>query len=135
MIFELQAEFIDQRASARAERTPHGLIVTTIDGHCQRATGLPQAIRIACQEVGPLMERGDRMGEGWGLMVAVGRVSVGYGEWPTGPPPRQPRPQDDLLRRILAEYRPRDGARGALDNAVKVIRAYADRATSLDQAA
>jgi len=135
MIFELQAQFITDHATARAERTHLGLIVMTTDGGRQRARGLCQAIQIACQEAGPLMERGDRAGEGWGLMVAVGPVSVAYGNWPGGQQPRRPRPEHDLLRRILAEYRPGDGARGALKNAARVIRAYGDSGVSLEQRA
>jgi|GEM_PF-2294762 len=124
MIFELHAQFVATHASAKAEWTHHGVIVETTDGHRHHARTLSQAIRIACQEMGYLMERGDRAGEGWGLMVAVGQVSVSYGNWPTGSPLRRPGPEYDLLRRILAEYRPGDGARGALVNAAKVIEAY-----------
>jgi hypothetical protein len=128
MVFELQAQFIHESASASAQRRGGGLVVITSTG-LQRARDLSRAIRIACAEIGPLMERGDRAGEGWGLMVAAGPASVAYGNWPTGPP-REPGPELEGLRRILDQYRHGDGARAALQNATKVIEAYAERRSS-----
>jgi hypothetical protein len=74
-----------------------------------------------------LMERGDKAGEGWGLLATVGTVCVAYGNWPAGSPGR-PDPRLEDLRRILAEYHSRDGARAALANAIKVIEALARNA-------
>jgi hypothetical protein len=128
MVFELNAQFIHETASARAEFRRGGMVVIT-DLGMRQARDLSRAIKIACAEVGPLMERGDRAGEGWGLMVAAGPVSVPYGNWPSGPP-REPGPELEGLRRILDQYRPGDGARAALQNATKVIEAYAERRSS-----
>jgi nitroreductase len=121
MIFELKAQFIHENASAIAERQGRMLVVRTTT-HSRRVRDLSQAIRLACEAVGPLMERGDKTGEGWGLLVTVGTVCVAYGNWPAGSPGR-PDPRLEDLRRILAEYHARDGARAALANATKVIEA------------
>jgi hypothetical protein len=125
MIFELQAQFIDQHADARVEAGP-GIFLVHSEGLTHRARGLAQAIRIAAAAVGPLMERGDRFGEGWGLMVVAGPASVAYGNWPVGPP-GDPRKGPSGLDEILRQYRPGDGARAALQNAIKVIEAFAER--------
>ena len=124
MIFEFQAQFIDQRAGASVELAPSGFMVRS-GGFTHRARDLSQAIRIAAEAVGILMERGDRLGEGWGLMVAAGAVSVAYGSWPTGPP-RDPGDAPEGLRMILSQYRSGDGARAALQNAIKVVEAFAE---------
>lgn len=125
MVFELNAQFIQETASATTERRGRVLFINTSAG-IRRARDLSQAIRIACEEIGPLMERGDKAGEGWGLLATAGPACVAYGNWPAGFP-REPSPELEGLRQILAEYRPRDGARAALANAVKVIEAFAER--------
>jgi hypothetical protein len=125
MVFELNAQFIHEDASASAERMGSMFVVNTPAGP-RRAKDLSRAIRIACEEIGPLMERGDKAGEGWGLLVSAGPACVAYGNWPTGPP-REPGPELEGLHRILAEYRPGDGARAALVNAIKIIEAFAER--------
>lgn len=125
MIFELHGQFIEETAVARATRAGSGVILVNLETDARHAVNLTGAIRIACAHVGPLMERGDRAGLGWGLLVVAGPVSVAYGNWPAGPP-RRPGPDLEVLRRILAEYRPHDGARAALHNSTKVIEAYAD---------
>lgn len=124
MIFELRAQFIDQRADARVEQGPGALVVRS-GRLTHRARDLSQAIRIAAAAIGPLMERGDRLGEGWGLMIAAGPASVAYGNWPSGPP-GDPRRGPSGLDAILRQYRSGDGARGALQNAIKVIEAFAE---------
>lgn len=124
MIFELRAQFINQRADVRVEQA-HGVLIVRSGGLTHRARDLSQAIRIAAAAVGPLMERGDRLGEGWGLMVVAGLASVAYGNWPSGPP-GDPRRGPPGLDAILRQYRPGDGARGALQNAIKVIEAFAE---------
>jgi hypothetical protein len=133
MIFELHGQFIEDTAVARATRTGSSLVVA-METDARRAANLTRAIRIACAHVGPLMERGDRAGEGWGLLVVAGPASVAYGNWPAGPP-RRPGPELEALRRILAEYRPGDGARAALHNSTKVIEAYADLTSQAAQRA
>ncbi len=133
MIFELHGQFIEQTTVARASQTGSGFLVAT-EVDAGRAGSLAGAIRLACAHVGPLMERGDRNGEGWGLLVVAGPVSVAYGNWPAGPP-REPGSDFELLRRILAEYRPGDGARAALHNSTKVIEAYADLSPRIAQRA
>jgi uncharacterized protein (DUF58 family) len=125
MIFELQAQFIDQHAAARVELGP-GLFLVHSEGLTHRARDLDRAIRIAAATVGPLMERGDRFGEGWGLMVVAGPASVAYGNWPVGPP-GDPRKGPPGLDQILRQYRPGDGARAALQNAIRVIEVFAER--------
>ena len=124
MIFEFQAQFIDQRAGASVELGP-GVFLVRSEGLTHRARDLSQAIRIAADAVGTLMERGDRLGEGWGLMVTVGAVSVAYGSWPTGPP-RDPGEAPEGLQAILSQYRLGDGARAALQNAIRVVEAFAE---------
>lgn len=125
MIFELNGQFIEDSASAHAKWGARGMLLVT-DSDVRYVHGLSAAIRLACEHVGPLMERGDRAGEGWGLSVTAGPVSVAYGNWPAGAP-RQPGPELEVLRRILSEYRPADGARAALHNATRVIEVYAVR--------
>jgi hypothetical protein len=126
MVFELNAQFIEETASVTVDRW-NGAYVLRSDGETRPARDLGQAIRLACEYIGPLMECGDRLGEGWGLLVTAGRACVGYGNWPAGPPAK-PSPELEGLRRILREYRPSDGARAALSNACRVIEAYAERA-------
>jgi hypothetical protein len=125
MNFELHGQFVTRTAEVSAEGGNGGLAVSTPQG-TRRAPNLARAIRLACEVIGPLMEAGDKTGEGWGLLVVAGSVSVAYGNWPAGLP-REPGPELALLRRILSEYRPGDGARAALQNAAKVIEAYADQ--------
>jgi len=124
VIFELQAQFISQRAGVSVESGP-GVLLVRSEGLTHRARDLSQAIRIAAAAVGTLMERGDRLGEGWGLMVAAGAVSVAYGSWPAGPP-RDPGEAPEDLQAILSQYRSGDGARAALQNAIKVVEAFAE---------
>jgi hypothetical protein len=125
MVFELNAQFIEESSNALAERRGSLLIVSTSAG-TRPARDLSRAIKIACEEIGPLMERGDKVGEGWGLLVTAGAACVAYGNWPAGSP-REPGPELEGLRQILAEYRPGDGARAALGNAIKVVEAFAER--------
>jgi hypothetical protein len=124
MVFELNAQFITEQRSVTAEYRC-GVIVVETPGGPVFAHSLARAVSIACEAIGPLMERADRAGEGWGLMVSAGPASVAYGNWPSSPP-REPTPQLEGLRRILDQYRPGDGARGALNNAAKVIEAFAE---------
>lgn len=128
MVFELNAQFLTEDRVISAEYRRGALVVKTPSGP-QVARTLSGAIRIACDAVGPLMERADRAGGGWGLMVRAGEASVAYGNWPTGPP-GEPGPELEGLRRILDQYRPGDGARTALNNACKVIEAFAERSRS-----
>jgi hypothetical protein len=125
MVFELQAQFIEETRSVTVDRWGGGYVLRSA-GATRRARDLRQATRFACEEIGPLMERGDRLGEGWGLLVTAGRACVGYGNWPLGSA-AEPSPELEGLRRILREYRPSDGARAALANACRVIEAYAER--------
>lgn len=128
MVFELDAQFLTEDRGITAEYRRGAIVVETPSGpHVARTLG--GAIKIACDVVGPLMERGDRAGEGWGLMVRAGAASVAYGNWPAGPP-REPGPELEGLRRILDQYRPGDGARAALNNACKIIEAFAERRRS-----
>jgi hypothetical protein len=125
VVFELNAQFLTEDRGATAVYRRGAIVVETPSGpHVART--LSGAIKIACDVVGPLMERGDRAGEGWGLMVRAGEASVAYGNWPAGPP-GEPGPELEGLRRILDQYRPGDGARAALNNACKVIDAFAER--------
>jgi len=125
MTFELQAQFIDQHAGARVETGP-GVFLVHSEGRTRRARSLARAIRFAAEAVGPLMDRGDQFGEGWGLMVVAGPASVAYGNWPVGPP-GDPRKGPPGLDQILRQYRAGDGARAALQNAIKVVEAFAER--------
>ena len=125
MVFELQAQFIGETAGVTVDRLGGAYLLRSAGG-TRRARDLGQAIRLACKKIGPLMERGDRLGEGWGLLVAAGPACVGYGNWPPGSPAK-PSPELEDLRRILREYRQRDGARAALANACQVVEAYAER--------
>jgi len=128
VVFELDAQFLTEDRGITAEYRRGAIVVETPSGpHVARTLG--GAIKIACDVVGPLMERGDRAGEGWGLMVRAGAASVAYGNWPAGPP-REPGPELEGLRRILDQYRPGDGARAALNNACKIIEAFAERRRS-----
>lgn len=128
MIFELHGRFIGETLAVRASVGTGSLVVTTEAG-ARRVRDLSHAIRIACAEMGPVMERGDRVGEGWGLLVVAGPASVAYGNWPVGAP-RETRPELEGLRRILDLYRPGDGARAALHNAAKVVEAFAGHGRS-----
>jgi hypothetical protein len=133
MVFELHGQFIHRSASARAERRGPGFVVMTPAGR-RRAHSLDRATRIACEVIGPLMEAGDKAGEGWGLVVIAGPASLCYGNWPGGSP-AEPGPELPELARIIREYRPGDGARGALANACKVIDAFAGREGAIARAA
>jgi hypothetical protein len=125
MVFKFDAQFLSERRSVSATRRGGVFALDTPAGPVVART-LTKALRSACEIIGPLMERGDRAGEGWGLLVTVGGVCVPYGNWPQGPP-AEPSPEIEGLRRILDEYRPEDGARAALNNAAKIVEAFAAR--------
>lgn len=125
VVFELHAQFLTENQAVTAVYRREAIVVETPSGpHVART--LSGAIKTACDAVGPLMESADRAGEGWGLMVRAGEVSVAYGNWPAGPP-GAPGPELEGLRRILDQYRPGDGARAALNNACKIVEAFAER--------
>lgn len=125
MVFELSAQFISEQERVTAEYRRGAILVNTSNG-AHVARSLSKAVGIACEAVGPMMERGDRAGGGWGLLVKAGPACVAYGNWPGGPP-GDPGPELEGLRKILNQYRPGDGARAALNNAAKVIEAFAQR--------
>jgi len=126
--FELKAHFLGTRRSVSAEPDGLGWLVQTESGQ-RRASSLEQAIRIAEQHVGELLRRvGNK--PGWGLRVSAGNVAASYGDpdplevsFPGG---GQADP-DSLVARIYATWNPGSGPAAALQNALKIVRAYLGR--------
>jgi hypothetical protein len=126
-IFSLDAQVLGVERHVRVEQGPAGYVVSSSSGRAAVRT-LGEAVRTAARDIGSYLERAQRKGAPWGLQVSVGEVAAVYGAWPplSGPPPAS-RSRPSLVARIRRLWRSTDGPLAALDNAVKIIEAYAAR--------
>jgi plasmid stabilization system protein ParE len=123
-LFSLDAQVCGLERSATAESDGYGITVHTSSGPV-RARSTNDAIRIARDDIGEFLHRGERRGVPWGLRVSVGPVQAVYGEWPLLPGGGGGgRVEDSPVVRIRREWNERSGPSGALANAIRIIRAY-----------
>jgi hypothetical protein len=127
-IFSLDADVCGAKQQVSADHTQAGIVVTSQAGQV-RARTVAEAIRVAARQVGLFLQKAERPGVPWGLRVSVGGVAAIYGRWPPlmAPPPDARLPPSDLSR-IRKLWRDTDGPLAALENACKIIDAYAGRA-------
>lgn len=113
-------------SAVSAESDGTGITVRTSGGRV-RARSMQDAIRIAREDIGRFLQPAQRGGKPWGLRVVVGSVQAVYGEWPLLPPSGGPgggRPDNSPVTRIRRDYNDSSGPLGALENAIRIIRAY-----------
>jgi hypothetical protein len=123
-VFSLQAQVCGRQISATVTVTGAGLTVDTASGRLT-ARSLADAERLAERQIGLFLQRAERGGVPWGLYVSVGQVAAVYGDWPLLPGPASPRASETPVSRIRSRWRPSDGAIRALENAMTIVRAYA----------
>lgn len=124
-IFSLQIQVAGQRHHANASSDGTSITVTT-DSSVLSARTVRDAIRVASNHVGSFLHTADRNKLPWGLYVAVAGVAAAYGDWPRFPGrPATDRTRDELITRIRSRYHDGSAAIAALENATKIIEAYA----------
>jgi hypothetical protein len=131
-LFSISGHVNGQLMSVSGQRSGGG-IALLLGGRPVAAASLDAALRLVAQELGPQLERAQRTSSAWGVYVAAGTASALFGDpWPlgqptpaiTGPPPKRSAP----VARIHDAWRNRDGSPlGALEAALKIIEAYAER--------
>ncbi len=127
-IFILDADVCGAKHQVSAAHTRAGIVVTS-QGAQVRARAIADAVRIAARQIGLLLQKAERSGVPWGLRVSVGDVAAVYGMWPPlMGPPSDVRPRPSEVARIRKLWRDTDGPLAALDNACKIIEAYAGHA-------
>jgi hypothetical protein len=127
-LFSLDAQKCGLERHASASSDGFGITVHC-DGHPIHARSTGDAIRIARDFIGEFLQPAQRGGIPWGLRVAVAGAQAVYGEWPLIPGGGRTdgRPDDSPVARIRREYSERSGPLGALENAIRIIRAYLPR--------
>ncbi len=127
-IFSLDADVCGVQQRVSADHTQAGIVVI-LPADQVRVRTLTDAIRIAARQIGLFLQKGERSSVPWGLQVRVGGVAAVYGMWPPlMGPPDDARPRPSEVARIRKLWRDTDGPLAALDNACKIIDAYARRA-------
>jgi hypothetical protein len=126
--FELSACFIGghQRVVAATSDGVGWQVETT--ARIVPVRSVDQAVRIARRQMEPLLRRVS-LRPGWNLRVSVASVAAFYGA-PGLDLALQVDGREDtesLAARIRADWHDGDGALPALDNALKIVDAYADR--------
>jgi hypothetical protein len=126
-VFTLDAQVLGVEHHVAVDPVPTGFVVSSSSGHLQ-VRSLSSALRIAANGIGTVLQRAQRREAPWGLRVSVGQVATVYGAWPLlSGPPSNSRPRPSLVARIRRLWRDTDGPLAALDNAVKIVEAYANR--------
>lgn len=122
-LFALDAQKCGHQRHAHAESDGFGITVYT-DGIPHHARSSSEAIRIAREYIGEYLQRAQRGGVPWGLLVTVPGGAASYGEWPlTGGGSRSPSFVSTPLVRIRNRWHD-SGPRSALENAIQIIREY-----------
>ena len=126
-IFTLDAQVLGVEHHVTVDPAPTGFVVSSSSGHSQ-VRSLSDALRTAAKEIGTFLQRAQRGEMPWGLHVSVGQVAAVYGTWPrlSSSQPNS-RARSSLVARIRRLWRDTDGPLEALDNAVKIVEAYAGR--------
>ena len=124
-MFTLDAQVCGTPRTVSAESDGTGITVHTSGGPV-RARSSQDAIRIAREDIGRFLQPAQRGGKPWGLRVVVRSVQAVYGEWPLLPSGGRGggRADNSPVTRIRREYNESSGPLGALENAIRIIRAY-----------
>ena len=122
--FSLQAHVLTRRRSVSA-RFQGGVWIVEAEGEHRIARSLSQALHVARDYMGRFLG-GARKDQAWGLVVRAGGFSALYGD----PDPAAgiqvgagvaPDPNSPFMR-IYNRWRAGDSPRGALENALDIIR-------------
>jgi hypothetical protein len=128
-MFTLSAQVFGDQRTVSAEQDALGITVTTSRGP-QHARNLNDALRLAREDLGEFLRRGERSGVPWGLCVRVAGVSAFYGDvrfCRSGGGGGGGLPSSELVVRIRRRWHDNQGPTAALENALEIIRAYLGR--------
>lgn len=124
-VFSLTSQVLGDEHAVSAESRGRGIAVISEEG-ATPARNVNEATRIVARILGPGLEDAGRKGLPWGLHVEVAGKQAVYGEWPLlsvpGPRDLQPSP----LSKIRAQWKQGDSPLEALDNAIRIIHAFAE---------
>jgi hypothetical protein len=126
-MFSLTARVcVDERTVSANADDLGGITVRTSSG-LRHARTISQALHIARDDLGPFLARGQRRDVPWGLSVTVAGVSAYYGDVRfLGRGGGGGLPSNQLVVRIRRQWHDGQGPIAALDNALKIVRAYTD---------
>jgi hypothetical protein len=129
-MFSLTARVcVDERTVSASVDDLGGITIQTSAGP-RHARTINDAIRIARDDLGPFLARAQRRDVPWGLSVTVAGVSSYYGDVRfLGGGGGGGLPSNELVVRIRKQWHDGQGPIAALDNALKIVRAYTDRPT------
>jgi hypothetical protein len=126
-LFSLTAQVLGRRYTVSVDNDGTGLVVHTPGGsHATRM--LADAERLAHREMGMILRRAEQPGVPWGLHVSASSAQAIYGDWPMLPGPFEPsRLKHTPVARIYQMWHDGDGPLRALENAMKIVKAYVGR--------
>lgn len=126
-MFSLQAQVVGRQYRVSAEHDATGIVVHTPSGPVA-ARSVNDAIRIAHRHIGLVLQRAQRPGIPWGLLVSAGGVQAVYGESPLLQVPVDTRRQPESpVSRLRRQWHDGDGPLAALENAMAIVRHYVAR--------
>lgn len=125
-VFSLTSQVLGDEHAVSAEWRGPAIAVVSEEG-VTMARNLNDATRVAARILGPGLERAGRTKAPWGLHVEVAGNQAVYGEWPLLPGPVRRDPRPSPLTRIRAQWKEGDSPLEALDNAIRIIHALAER--------
>jgi hypothetical protein len=117
---------VDERTVSANADDFGGITIQTSSGP-RHARTVNQAIRIVRDDLGPFLGRAQRREIPWGLSVTVAGVSAHYGDvrFLSGGGGGG-LPSNELIVRIRRQWHDGQGPIAALDNALKIVRAYTE---------
>jgi hypothetical protein len=125
-MFTLSAQVLCDQRTVSAEQDALGITVTTSRG-LQHARILNEALRLARDDLGEFLQRGDRAGVPWGLCVSVAGISAYYSDvrfCRSAGSGGGGLPSTELVVRIRRRWHVNQGPTAALENALDIVRAY-----------
>jgi hypothetical protein len=125
-MFTLSAQVLCDQRTVSAEQDVLGITVTTSRG-LQHARILNEALRLARDDLGEFLQRGDRAGVPWGLCVSVAGISAYYSDvrfCRSAGSGGGGLPSTELVVRIRRRWHVNQGPTAALENALDIVRAY-----------
>jgi hypothetical protein len=121
-LFSLDAHTCGNEHHATADSDGFGIVVR-VDGVPRRARTYSDAVRLARDHIGRILEPAEQGGIPWGLRVTVPDGAAVYGEWPLVGRSGSQSFERTPLARIRSRWR-ESRPLSALDNAVEILRAY-----------
>ena len=125
-VFSLTSQILGEERGVTAEWRGRALAVISDQG-VTHARSVNDATRVAAQILGPGLERAGKKKLPWGLHVDVAGMQAVYGDWPLLQVPVRRDPRPTPLSRIRAQWKEGDSPLEALDNAIRIIHAFAER--------